>query len=243
MTDEPAAPAALEAYLLGCVDFAALISWQRRMVYEVSGERSRGILALCEVPPTITVGRTGSRKHILFEDAELWSRGWPIRWVNRGGGCLLHVPGQLQIVAVLAIDSLGLGLTAYLEMLHDILLTACHECDARAEVIPGRAGVWSRERLLAHVGVAVHDWVAYFGAALNLDPDLDLFRKVHCDGSPRTMTSLARERHGPVRPALIRQRLVELFAERFGFPRTAIFHRHRSLSLAMRRPAFAYRSA
>jgi lipoyl(octanoyl) transferase len=243
MIDEPAAPAALEAYLLGRVDFSSLMSWQKRMVYEVSGERSRGILALCEVPPTITVGRSGSREHILFEDAELWSRGWPIRWVNRGGGCLLHVPGQLQVVAVLAIDSLGLGLTAYLEMLHDILLTACHECDARAEVIPGRPGVWSRDRLLAHVGVAVHDWVAYFGAALNLDPDLDLFRSVRCDGSARPMTSLAREKHAPVRPALIRQRLVELFAERFGFPRTAIFHHHRALTMPAAERAFAYRSA
>ena len=38
------------------------------------------------------------------------------------------------------------------------------------------------------------------------------------------MTSLERERRGPVRPALIRQRLVEAFAERFGFARTALFH-------------------
>ena len=239
MLDEPAAPAALEAYLLGRVAFDSLLAWQRRMVYEVSGDRSRGLLALCELPPTITVGRSGSREHILMEDAALSSRGWPIRWVNRGGGCLLHVPGQLQVVAVLAIDSLGLGLTAYLELLHDILLTACHECDARAETIPGRAGIWSRGRLLAHVGVAVHDWVAYFGASINLDPDLDLFKTIRCDGSHRPMTSLARERHGPVRPALIRQQLVELFAERFGFPRTSIFHHHRSLALAAPERAFA----
>lgn len=242
MTEEIAEPDALEAYLLGRVDFDSLVSWQKRMVYEVSGERSRGVLALCELPPMISIGRSGSREHVLIDSGELWSRGWPIHWVNRGGGCLLHMPGQLQVVAVLAIDALGMGLTAYLEMLHDILLTTCHECDARAEIIPGQAGIWSRDRLLAHVGIAVHDWVAYFGAAINLDPDLEPFRGVRCDGSPRPMTSLARERHGPVRPAMIRQRLVELFAERFGFPRTSIFHRHRALEMPEPAGKLAYRS-
>ncbi len=243
MIDELAAPVALEAYLLGCVDFDSLLSWQRRMVYEVSGDRSRGVLTLCELPPMISIGRSGSHKHVLLDKAELWSRDWPIHWVNRGGGCLLHVPGQLQVFAVLAIDSLGLGLTAYLEMLHDILLTVCHECDARAEIIPGRAGIWSQGRLLAHVGIAVHEWVAYFGAAINIDPDLDPFRSVHCDGSPRPMTSIARERRGLVRPAMVRQRLVELFAERFGFPRTSIFHKHRALAVPQPVHTLAYRSA
>jgi lipoyl(octanoyl) transferase len=243
MLDDTAAPEALEAYLLGRVGFDALLAWQRRMVYEVSGERSRGLLALCEFPPTISVGRSGSREHILCDDDELALRGCPVHWVNRGGGCLLHVPGQLQVVAVLALDALGVGLTAYLELLHDILLTACHECDARAEIIPDRAGIWSHGRLLAHVGIAVHDWVAYFGAAINLDPDLELFRSIRCDGSSRPMTSLARERRGPVRPALVRQRLVELFAERFGFPRTSIFHNHRALTLASPQRAVVTHSA
>lgn len=242
MTAVPPTPTALEAYLLGTVGFDALLAWQRRLVYDVSGDRSRGVLALCEFPPMISIGREGTREHILCESNELRARGWPVQWVNRGGGALLHVPGQLQIAAVLALDALGLGLTAYLEMLHDILVAVAEECDAPARVLPGVSGVWSRGRLLAHVGVAVHDWVAYFGAAINIDPDLELFRKVRCDGAAEPMTSLARERCGPVRPALVRQRLVEAFADRFGFPRTAIFHQHPAVT-PLPRPVLAYRSA
>lgn len=242
MTDVPPIPVALEAYLLGRVEFAALLAWQRRLVYDVSGDRGRGVLVLCEVPPLISIGREGSREHIQCEASELHARGWPVQWVNRGGGAVLHAPGQLQITAVLALDALGLGLTAYLEMLHDILVSVVHECEATAQTMPGKAGVWSRGRLLAHVGVAVHDWVAYFGAALNIDPDLELFRKVHCDGAAEPMTSLARERHGPIRSALVRQRLVEAFADRFGFPRTAIFHQHPAVA-PVARPAISYRSA
>src|SRR3954469_12857549 len=114
MTPEPAIPEALEAYLLGCVEFEPLLGLQRRLVYEVSGERSRGVLILCELPHQVSVGRDGSRAHILYEPHELWSRGWPVRWVNRGGGCVLHAPGQLQIVHVVALDAIGMDVPAYL---------------------------------------------------------------------------------------------------------------------------------
>jgi len=33
---------------------------------------------------------------------------------------------------------------------------------------PGKPGVWVGTRAIAHVGVAVCDWVTYYGAALNV---------------------------------------------------------------------------
>jgi lipoyl(octanoyl) transferase len=195
------------------------------------------------VPPMISVGRDGSRSHILYDYEELWSRGWPVTWVNRGGGCLLHTYGQLQIIGVFALDRLGLDLPGYLFALEEVLRGVCRECDAEAHLRPGQAGVWVGDRLLAHVGVAVHDWVAYYGASLNIDPDLELFRGVHCDGAAAPMTSLARERRGPVRAGLVRQRLTEAFAHRFGFDRVSIFHRHAALAPAAPRHALAFRSA
>src|SRR5262245_61745678 len=87
------ADSVLQVYLLGAVDFEAALSLQRRLVYEVTGDRACAALVLCEHPPLITVGRQGSHAHILCGPEELRSRRWRIRWVNRGGGCLLHLPG------------------------------------------------------------------------------------------------------------------------------------------------------
>ncbi len=235
--------AVLEAYLLGTVAFDDLLALQRRLVYEISGQRSRGILILCELSHQFSVGRAGSSANILYEPSELLARGWPVRWVNRGGGCLLHGPGQLVVIPIIALDELGLDLPRYLESLHQVLLTTCQEADTPATLHSDHCGVWSSDRLLAHVGVAVHDWVTYFGAAINIDPDLELFRKVHCDGHAEPMTSLARERRSPVRAAMIRQRLVEAFAEQFGFFRTSIFHNHPALVCASAQQTFAFRSA
>src|SRR3954454_12447761 len=88
----------LEVYLLGLVDFEEVQQLQRRLVYDL-GERGGGSLLLCEHPPTISVGRSGSRAHIVPDDEELRAMGIKVHWVNRGGGCILHLPGQLAVYA------------------------------------------------------------------------------------------------------------------------------------------------
>jgi lipoyl(octanoyl) transferase len=222
---------ALQVYLLGTVDFEALLQLQRRLVYEVSGDRSRGVIVLCEHPPLITVGREGSREHIGLEPADLAARDWPVRWVNRGGGCLLHLPGQLAVYPVVALDRLGLSLQRYLDRLHGVLTDVLADFAVAAATRSGAAGVWASGRPIAHVGVAVREWVTYFGAALNVHPDLEPFRRVRCGGPDEPpMTSLARETREPVRDAAVRQRLVEAFADQFGYSRTALFHHHPALT-------------
>jgi lipoyl(octanoyl) transferase len=221
----------LRAYLLGTLDFETALSLQRRLVYEVSGDRAQAALLLCEHPPLITVGRQGSRAHIYCGPEELHSRQWPVRWVNRGGGCLLHVPGQFAIYPIVALDRLGLSVPAYLEKLQRVLCDALAEFSIPGRTRPDQAGVWVGHRLIASVGVAVRDWVTYYGAALNVYPDLEPFRLLRCSAAgDGPMTSIERERRGPLRPAFVRQRLVEHFCTCFAVSRLSILSDHPSLS-------------
>lgn len=220
--------AALQVYLLGTVDFEAALRFQRRLQFDISGDRTQAALILCEHPPLITIGRHGSRAHILFEPAELARRGWPIRWVHRGGGCWLHLPGQMALYAVLPLDRLGLSVPDYLRALGTVAQRVLAEFDVRSDWLAG--GVHVRSRLIAGVGVAIHDWITSFGLCLNTHPSLDLYRHIHCSPRfPEPMTSLERERRGRVQPALVRQRLIEHFQTVFGFSRVALFSDHPAL--------------
>src|SRR5687767_7528881 len=92
----PRASHALEVRLLGLVDFEAALFLQERLVYEIGGrDDTQGHLLICEHPPLITVGREGSRGHILVEPRDLVARQMEVRWLSRGGGCVAHAPGQL----------------------------------------------------------------------------------------------------------------------------------------------------
>jgi lipoyl(octanoyl) transferase len=224
------ASSALQAYLLGTVDFESALALQRHLVYQVGGERDRSALVLCEHPPTITVGRHGSRAHILFEPEELHALRWRVRWVNRGGGCLLHLPGQLAIYPILALDRLGLGLQAYLDRLRQVIIDVLADFSVTATDGPDEAAVYVGARPVAHLGIAVRDWVTYYGAAFNVDPDLHPLRRVRTAPDAPPMTSLERERRGPLRTALVRERFLEHFVSRFGFGRLSLFFHHPALA-------------
>ena len=220
---------ALHVYLLGLVEFEAALQLQRQLVYHASGADAQAALLLCEHPPLITVGRQGSHAHILCDAEELQARHWTVRWVNRGGGCLLHLPGQLAIYPILPLKKLDLGLRDYLDRLHRVVVAVLDDFSVRARTRQGQAGVWVGDRPVAGVGVAVRDWVTWYGAFLNVNPDLVPFRLLRSAGDDGPMTSLARERHGPVRMALVRQSVVEHFARAFDLGRTSIFFSHPSL--------------
>jgi lipoyl(octanoyl) transferase len=216
----------MQAYLLGELEFETAFSLQRRLAYEVAGDPGLASVLLCHHPAGITVGRHGSRAHIRLTEEELSAREWGVRWVSRGGGVTLHVPGQVACYPVLPLRSLGLTPAAYVAELVHVVADLCHEFGLAAEVEVDRPAVRVRGRRVATFGVAVRDWVTSYGMVVNVGCDLEWFRVVECDGDPVRMTSLQRESPSPVRVPAVRQRLVELIARRFGFERLSVFHNH-----------------
>ena len=57
---DSAPPRPLAAYLLGGLGFDALLALQRRLVYDIAGDRDSAALILCDHPTGITIGREGS---------------------------------------------------------------------------------------------------------------------------------------------------------------------------------------
>ena len=218
----------LEIYTLGLVDFLEVQRLQRRIVYDL-GEENGAVLILCEHPPTISVGRSGSRAHIVADDEALESMGIAVHWVNRGGGCVLHVPGQLAAYVALPVARLGLSLQGYLDGLHAAIVGVLDEFDLTGTTRADLPGIFSGPARIATVGVAVNRWIAYHGLTLNVGPYLDLFEVLDEPGigkSPMRYTSMEsrRQRHtsmGKVREALIRN-----LEHAFGLQQHHIYTRH-----------------
>jgi lipoyl(octanoyl) transferase len=222
---------ALQAYLLGSVEFDAALALQRRLVYQAASQPYSASLLLCEHPPLITVGRQGSRAHILCEPDELKARRWSIRWVNRGGACILHLPGQLAIYSILPLHERGIGLNEYLTGLQSVVVRVLRDFSLAGEAGNQWGTVLLGGRAIATIGVAVCNWVTYYGIMLNVNPDLEPFRRVRCvAGNGVAMTSLERERRAPLSASLVRERVLAHFAAQFGFERTSLFFEPPALS-------------
>jgi lipoyl(octanoyl) transferase len=222
---------ALEAFLLGRIDFDVALTLQQRLV-EQARDRDDGQISLflCEHPPLITVGRGGKPENVAMQSGLVRNRQIEVRWVNRGGGCLVHCPGQLAIYPIVPLQWHGLSVDEFLhrlqagiiESLDDLNVPTRPQYDEHSQ--PAHEGVWGRTGQLAVLGVAVRHWITYYGAYLNVCPPMGLFRLVETDPQRHaTMSSLVAERCGPVRMTGVRASLVRRLAERFGCDR---YHLH-----------------
>src|SRR5436190_1900312 len=111
-------------HLLGTVDFEDCLSLQRRLAYDaLSRPDGRIVVLICEHPPLITIGRSGSRADVRLTAAELADRQLEIRNISRGGGAVLHSPGQLAIYPIVPLTLHGWTIGDYLRRLQ----VAVHE--------------------------------------------------------------------------------------------------------------------
>lgn len=241
MMPHPPITPPLEIFTLGLVDFQDAQRLQRRLVYDL-GEHGGGALILCEHPPTISVGRAGSRAHIRADFDELRSLGIAVHWVNRGGGCVLHLPGQLAAYLALPLQRLGLDLHGYIDGLHRTIVGLLAEFDLTGRAQPGTAGVFVGTARVATVGVAVNRWIAYHGLTLNVGPYLGpfgLLAEPGPDGLPIAPTSMESRRQRPAPMAKVRAALIRQVESTFGLERHHIYTDHPLIRRQARPHAYA----
>lgn len=220
-------------FLLGTVDFRRCLALQERLVYESCTQASGHIaILICEHPPIITIGRGGSREEIGLRQVQLAGRPVEMARVARGGGTMLHVPGQLAVYPIAPLDWLGWTVGQYLARLQAGMLAALKELSVDARLRPERHGVWGRSGQLVSMGVAVKDWTTLHGAQLNVLPPLHLSRYIETDSVQQTPAgSLYAELRRSVRMAWVRSRVARSVAEAFDCRQYHLYTSHPLLSL------------
>jgi lipoyl(octanoyl) transferase len=219
---------AVEVYMLGLVDFSEVQQLQRRIVYNL-GEQGGAALVLCEHEPTISVGRSGSRAHIVPDDDSLRALGIKVHWVNRGGGCVLHLPGQLAANFALPLDRFGLTLNDYLNRLYETILAVLEEFDLHGTIRTDLPGVFSGPARIATVGIAVNRWIAYHGLTLNVGPYLEGFDVLEEPGigkAPLRYTSMEARRQRYTAMSKVREALIRHLERIFGLERHHVYTHH-----------------
>jgi lipoyl(octanoyl) transferase len=243
----PREPPTILFYLLGQVPFDQYTALQRRLVYELGEEtRSRFPVLICEHPPLITVGRRGSRAHIRLSGEQLRWRQLAVRWVSRGGGCILHGPGQLAIYPLVPLGHLGWTVGQYLRRLHQGLQNTLQALTIPSQVGSDDWGIWGRTGQLATLGFSIRNDISQYGAYVNVNPSMSSHHYLETPSPPPNglaapgsrprlgMSSLLAERKRGVRMTEVRAALMEHLCAAWGAQNYHILSGHpfleRSLS-------------
>lgn len=209
----PAREFPVHIHLLGTVDFEDCLSLQRRLAYDaLSRGDGRIVVLICEHPPLVTIGRSGSRAHVRLTGTELTGRQLAIRYISRGGGAILHAPGQLAIYPIAPLDWHGWTIGEYLRKLQAALAELLVEFKVKPATTPGSMALAGRSGVLAALGVSVRQGVTMHGAFLNVNPEMRDFGRVEVAGG-QTMSSLLSHRALPTKMTKVRAALVTHLAE------------------------------
>ncbi len=225
--------ATLEAHLLGPIEFGRCLELQRRLVDAAAGRRDGRIdLLICEHPDIITIGRGGSPGDVRLDAKPLRTGQLEVRWVKRGGGCMVHVPGQLAVYPIVDLAWHDFSVGEYLDRFQAGILETLDELSFSASARSNsgespRHGIWGRTGQLVSFGVAVRDWISSHGAYVNVAPSMGLFRLVDTDPEEMTrMSCLMAERRQPVKITSVRAELVRRLADAFGCERYHLYTGH-----------------
>jgi lipoyl(octanoyl) transferase len=221
-------------HLLGCIPYDTCAQLQKRLVAEaIATGESRSTVLLAEHPAEITVGRRGSRRHVRLSPDQLSDRGLSIRWVPRGGGCVLHSPGQLAIYPIVPLGPRQWTFSEFRRRIHRALVDTLQSCGyENAPTLPG-AGIWGRTGCLAVSGIGESSGVTHHGAWLNVHPECGEFPSIDVvppdqvdDQVCTTMSSLLAEHRRPVRMTTIRAAVVEKMSAAFDCESPHLFTGH-----------------
>jgi lipoyl(octanoyl) transferase len=170
---------------LGQVEYEP--TWRRMQAFtEARGPDQPDELWILEHPPVFTLGLNGRREHLLAP-GEI-----PVVQVDRGGQVTYHGPGQLVVYPLLDLGRCGLGVRELVCALERAVIRCVAGYGITAAGDRDAPGVYVDGRKLASIGLRIRRNCCYHGLALNVDMDLEPFRRINpCGFQGLEVTQLA----------------------------------------------------
>lgn len=117
----------------------------------------------------------------------------PVIRSSRGGQVTCHMPGQLVVYTLLDLRRMRLGVRALVERLESAALALLEEARTPARRKNGMPGVYVEGKKIMSIGLRVSRAQSSHGLALNVHPDLSLFRQIDICGNPKLEATSLRE--------------------------------------------------
>ena len=176
---------------------------------------------LVEHNPVITLGKSGSAKHLLTSKAELEAKGILFFKIDRGGDITYHGPGQIVGYPILDLDHFFTDIHKYLRLLEQVIINTLADYDIIATRSKGETGVWLDvntpfARKICAMGIRASRWVTMHGFSLNVNTNLSHFDYiVPCGIHGKQVTSMEQELTKKISLYKVKKRITHHFQEQF----------------------------
>ena len=179
---------------LGSADYKEVWDLQAKTHLEKQNGRTDDILYTVEHNHVYTLGKSGSRDHILLSEEEMTAKGISYYEIDRGGDITYHGPGQLVVYPIIDLNNYYKDTHRYLRDLEEVVIRTLAELGITGTRDEEFTGVWVGEEKICAIGIKVSRWITMHGIALNVNTELEYFDKIiPCGIFHKGVTSIKKE--------------------------------------------------
>ncbi|MCP3870994.1 MAG: lipoyl(octanoyl) transferase LipB [Gammaproteobacteria bacterium] len=164
-----------------------------------------------EHQPVFTLGQAGKQEHVIAPG------NIPVIQVDRGGQVTYHGPGQLVIYLLLDLRRLKTGIRPLVTMMEESIVDLLADYDIQGCARTDAPGVYVAGKKIASLGLRVRRGCSFHGLSLNVDMDLEPFRRINPCGYPGLEVTQLCELNSAATPEKVTPPLLCQLKERLGY--------------------------
>ena len=149
----------------------------------------RELVWILEHPTTFTGG-------IRFNNDEILDKSIVVKRTNRGGKITLHNPGQKIVYFVINLNKRKKNIRNLVRQIENIIIEFLKIYGIKSNADRKKIGIWVKDKKIAAIGIRVSRWIAYHGFSININNDLNEYKKIiPCGLDNKNITSIKKERN------------------------------------------------
>ncbi len=162
--------------------------------------------------PVFTQGQAGKPEHIL-NPGDI-----PIVQSDRGGQVTYHGPGQLIVYFLIDLPRKRINVRNFIDSIQQSVISLLASYDIQGYSDPEAPGVYVEGKKLCSIGVRVRKGCTYHGISLNVDMDLEPFKRINPCGYTGMEISQISNYVQPISMAAIIERVIPIIQNKLSYP-------------------------
>jgi lipoyl(octanoyl) transferase len=153
------------------VSYEKAFSFLRKRVKLVNKSNANELVWILEHPLTFTGGIRSKENEVLDKKIKIIK-------TNRGGKITLHAPGQKIVYFVLNLNKRKKDIKNLIKQIEISIIDFLKLYKIKSYSDKKKIGIWVKDKKIAAIGIRVSNWIAYHGFSININNDLNFYKKI-----------------------------------------------------------------
>ena len=160
-----------------------------KRVEEVKNGDNKELIWILEHPITYTAGVSFKKKEVIDKKIKIIK-------TKRGGKVTLHNPGQKIVYFVLNLNKRKKDIRKLINIIEKSVIEFLKIYKIKGKADKKNIGIWVKNKKIAAIGLRISRWIAYHGCSININNDLDAYKKIiPCGLDNKKITSVYKEKN------------------------------------------------